>query len=509
MIKIYALCVSILLLMSGSLYVRAQTPAPPNAIPLCKPADIDTTFDFAETPKEHQSITIHLRNAAAQSCELRGELSPSFAIDGLGARIDTCWLCTSGDHSDTEAVKRNDSFMLPSQVSAHVTYSWSSVGDSCQRFAWATIGTEWDGRANFLFQNMHWKPNVCSVMQISGYELDSKNGEMLTHVRQTALNVTPPALPIYEDEFAKLTLGLASASTVAGPTGHCPELYAVYNDASGSTRFEAILPDGYGALVRNASDQPNVFISGYSDDLPADLKGYTRVCDAQGKRPTTTVSLPASLKAPIHVVPTPNLKDIRHIVWRAENTSTHEPVFTAADVHFEVLDPDSLPQNWGPEIAGIGVGLSVDRTTFTYGEEIPLHLRWENFSASKKLGVTECGDPQPQVEVQDQAHRVIGVASFPDYGCMGHGWGPFAIEQGKRHREYASLTSSKMGYMTSEGKALIAEPGIYYLSAVWSTSSAPYQVQRDRAARSWTAVHLWGALCNGSLATGPDRDPGK
>ena len=200
--RFYVLCVLSLAFLSGSVYVRAQSPAPPIAIPLCKPANIDATFDFAEVPKQRQTITIHLRNAAAQPCELRGELSPSFAIDGHGAHIDTCWLCKSGGHSDAETVQRNNNFVLPSQGSARVIYSWSSVGDICQKFAWATIGTEWDGRANFLFQNMHWKPNVCSIMQISGYELDLKSGEVTTHIPQRALEVTPSALPIYEDEFA-------------------------------------------------------------------------------------------------------------------------------------------------------------------------------------------------------------------------------------------------------------------------------------------------------------------
>lgn len=446
---------------------HGQTPSSANTVPLCKPADIDATFSFGDVPAGQQTIGIHLHNATSQSCRFQGEVAPSFAVDGHGAIIETCWLCTPDGHPDAEAIRRNNDFVLSGDGNAQVTYQWSSVGDTCQKVDWVTIGAEWDGRASFLFQNMHWKPHICSTMQISGYQADTVATSRLKSTSETALHVNLPPVPIYADEFVQLTLELRSPNNVVSPTGRCPELYAVYNDGSGSSRFEAILPDGYSALVRRASDEPNLFISGYSDELPLQFRDYIRVCDTTGKRTTTTVTLPASLKAPIHVFPQPNLDNMRHIVWRAENSSTHEPVFVTAEVHFDVLDPDTLTGNWGPQVEGIGAGLSVDRMTFTFGESIPLHLRWENFSASKKLAVDECGNPEPQVEIQDALHRVLGTADLRGF-CRGHGWGPFSVEPGKQHRNFASLSYSKMGYLDSEGNAVITGPGTYYLSAVWS-----------------------------------------
>jgi hypothetical protein len=145
-------------------------------------------------------------------------------------------------------------------------------------------------------------------------------------------------------------------------------------------------------------------------------------------------------------------------------------VFVTADVHFDVVDPDTLPQNWGAQVDGIGAGLSIDKTTFRFGESIPLHLRWENFAASKKLAVDECGEPEPKVEIQDASHQVLGTIDLRR-GCMGHGWGPFSVETGKQHRDFASLGSAKKGYMGSDGQAIITGPGTYYLSAVWSPAA--------------------------------------
>lgn len=466
--KLYAFSmVSVLVFAASAL--RGQTPPPANTAPLCKPANIDATFSFADAPAGQQTIGIHLHNLTPQPCRLRGELAPHFAVDGHKAVVRTCWLCTPDGGPDAEAIRRNDEFVLPGDGDAQVNYRWSSVGDTCQKVDWATMGVEWDGRASFLFQNMHWKPHVCSTMQLSGYESGAIATTRPTSSAETALKVTLPPVPIYADELTKLTLELRSPHDVVAPTGRCPELYAVYKDGSGLTRFEAILPDGYGALVLKKTDEPNLFISGYADELPVEFKGYMRLCEVAGKRTTTTVTLPASLKAPIHFFPQPNMDSVRHIVWRAENSSTHEPVFVTADTHFNILDPDTLPQNWGPQVDGIGVGLSVDKTTFTFGETIPLHVRWENFTASKKLAVGECGDPQPQVEIQDASHRVLGMLStdFMEF-CNSHGWGPFSIEPGRQHRNFASLRYTKMGYTTSGEKAPITEPGIYYLTAVWS-----------------------------------------
>lgn len=447
--------------------LNGQTPAPANTMPLCKPTNVDATFSFADVPAGQQTIGIHLHNVTPQSCKLRGELAPGFAVHGHGAVVKTCWLCTADGSPDAKAIRLNDDFVLPGDGDAQVTYRWSSVGETCQSVDWANIGVEWEGRASFLFQNRHWRPHICSTMQISGYESDA-----IASPRPTAtLKVTAPPVPIYADELVQLTLELNSQNDVFSPSKRCPELYAVYRDPSNSTRFEAILPDGYSFLVHDATEIPSLSVSSSSDELPEQFKDRMRLCATARNLNLTTVTVPASLKAPIHVVPQPTLDSVRHIVWHAENSSTHEPVFVTADVHFDVLDPDILPQNWGPQVEGIGAGLSVDKTKFTFGETIPLHIRWENFSASKKLAVGECGEPQPQVEIQDASHHVLGTLTDYDMGCMGHGWGPFSVEAGKPHRNFVSFRYSQMGYFISSDAKPITEPGVYYLLAVWSPST--------------------------------------
>jgi hypothetical protein len=461
--------------------------APENATPPCKPADIDTTFSFDDSPAGHQDIGIHLHNMKRQSCKLRGEITPSFAVDSHGAIVKTCWLCTADGDPDVAAIRRNNDFVLPGDGDAQVMYRWSSVGDTCQKVDWATMGVEWDGRTGFLFQNRHWKPHICSTMTISGYEPDAISSSRRTAV----LKVTVPAEPVYADEFAQLKLELIPGREAFTTGEGCPELYGVYKDSTNSTRFEAILPDGYDLLVLRPTDQPSLSISSSSDELPAEFKDRIRLCATAKNRDSTTVTVPASLKAPIHVVPQPTLENLRHIVWRTTNSSTHEPVFVTADVHFDVLDPDTLPQNWGSQVEGIGAGLSVDKTTFTFGETIPLHIRWENFSAGKKLAVGECGNP-PQLEIQDVSHRVLGTFTDYDMGCMGHGWGPSSLQTGKQNRAFVSISYSKMGYSSSGQPWPISQPGTYYILAVWAPSTLVVKKEETKPQPFSTGGYVFG-----------------
>ena len=477
--KLYALGMVFVLVFAAPI-LHGQTQPPANTTPLCKPAGIDATFSFTDAPTGEQTIGIHLHNVTLQSCRLQGELAPDFVAGSQSTGVMTCWLCTPDGRPDAAAIQRNNDFILSGNGDAQVMYQWSEIGHNCPKIDWATISVEWDGRANFLFSNRHWKPLICSTVQISGYEPDEKAAMRRTSSQQAVLEIGPPPGPIYADELIQLKLELKSKDGGIKPFDRCPELYAVYKNLH-STRFEAILPDGFSYLVRNADDQPSLSVSSPFDDLPAQFSGYVRLCDT-GSHHKTTVTLPASLSAPINSVPQPNLDSLRHIVWRAEDSSTHEAVFVTADTRFNILDPDTLPQNWGPQVDGIGAGLSVDKTTFSFGEEIPLHIRWENFGASKELAVGECGDPQPQVEVQDASHQVLGMLRTDHLElCFGHGWGPSSIEHGKPHRNFASLRHVAMGYTTTGEEVPITQPGVYYLSAVWAPPTLVQKADKNRS----------------------------
>jgi hypothetical protein len=163
------------------------------------------------------------------------------------------------------------------------------------------------------------------------------------------------------------------------------------------------------------------------------------------------------------------LANVTHIEWRTAPLSGQDPVFLTAVTHFNVLDVDSLPPNWGDSAEGIHAGLSVDRASFSVGERVPLHLRWENVNATTPLAQGECNEPEPALEIQDSHHNVVRTISA-QHICSGHGWGPFLIQKGKAQRTFFQLTTAPPTTppYTTQVPADLPGTGVYYLVSVWS-----------------------------------------
>jgi hypothetical protein len=173
------------------------------------------------------------------------------------------------------------------------------------------------------------------------------------------------------------------------------------------------------------------------------------------------------------------------------------------DTHFEVLGMDSLAPNWGEPVKGIRAGLSVDRERFTVGERVPLHLRWDNVDASDSLGQGECREPEPDMEIQDSQHDVLKTISA-DFGCSGHGWGPFEIEKGKPHhifREFAT-SSDRVPPSVTPAPAILPGPGVYFLVSVWSARILEKSGADALSPHPMSAGKMGGDLCDCKIGAG-------
>jgi hypothetical protein len=183
-----------------------------------------------------------------------------------------------------------------------------------------------------------------------------------------------------------------------------------------------------------------------------------RYCDIPGGTTTADAEIDAS-----------DLSTVTHVEWKTASATGAKSDFLSAATNFEVLDVDVLPPNWGEPVKGIRSGLSVDREQFAVGERIPLHIRWENTAASDPLEQGECGDPEPDVEIQDAQHNV--VKTIPTYrGCNGHGWGPFEIPRGKPLHMFTEFTteSGQVPPFVTPAAPTLPGPGVYFLVSVWA-----------------------------------------
>ena len=429
--------------------------------PLCDPDLIDTTFTFVSLPAGAQTVSLHFQNKSSAACRLHGALSPSFAVDSHSIFVDSCWLCDQ-DHASSLAPGRDpgNEIQLAPGERARLDLQWESAGPSCQWADWVNFYVRWaatDRDYFYLFIPSEWPIHVCSWVMSTGYraEADSpSNGESGARLR---ISVAPA--PIYSDEWTTLHVELFGQIPSVAPEGGCATLYRVLQEPSIGTRLDPLRTMGSSS---GPSYTPEQIEEDKERAWPPWKRDHLRTCAIPAGRATADADITAA-----------ELAAITHVEWRTASPPGENPVFVMADTHFSVLDVDTLAPNWGDPVGGIRAGLSIDRPSFSMGERVPLHLRWENVNAAMPLGRGECWEPQPSLEIQDSQHNVVQtIPHLP--GCMGHGWGPFAIPKGEPHRTFIELATepstvpASHTYVRGYVAATLPGPGVYYLVSVWT-----------------------------------------
>jgi len=425
--------------------------------PLCDPDLIDATFTFASLPAGEQTVSLHFQNKSNAACLLHGRVASSFAVDGHSMHVAICWLC---DQNNTPSPAPNqqpgNQILLAPGERATVDLHWASTGDSCQWADWVDFFVQWAKHTGYLFIPSEWPMYICSAVKSAGYraETDSPSiGEM----RVGVLHVSVMQPTVYSDERATLHAELSGQTTSVAQGAGCASLYTVRQGSSMPTRLDP-LP------TIDSSSRPSYTPEQITEDkeraLPPWRKDHLRRCDIPGGQVTADALITAA-----------DLANVTHVEWRTAPMPGEDPVFLMAAAHFNVLDVDTLAPNWGDPVEGIRAGLSVDRASFTMGEPIPLHLRWENVSAAMPLAQGECKEPEPALEIQDSNHNVVRTIPIEPM-CLGHGWGPFTIEKGKAQRTFIELVTAShfpaVFFGGTDVSAALPGPGVYYFASVWS-----------------------------------------
>jgi hypothetical protein len=423
--------------------------------PLCNPDLIDGTFTFASLPVGEQTVSLHLQNTTNAACRLQGQVGASFAVDGHSMAIENCWICDRNDKPLPYPERQSgDPFLIAPGELVTVDLHWASVGASCQWADWVDFVVQWSKTIGYLFIPSGWPLHICSPVRSSGYRAGA-DSLLIGAAKDGALRVSVLQKYVYNDERATLHVELTEQAGLGGQPASCADLYTVRQAPLGGMRLDPLRALGSRSIPsftpeQIQEDQERTWPSWKSDRL--------RRCDIEARRTTADADISAA-----------DLADVTHIEWRTAAAPGKQPAFLTTATHFTVLDVDTLPPNWGETVEGIHAGLSVDRATFSAGERVPLHIRWENVNATKPLGQGECGDPKPALEIQDSQHNVL--QTIPTYStCNGHGWGPFTVQKGKAQHTFRELTTvpppRPPGITPAEAE--MPGPGVYYLVSVWS-----------------------------------------
>ena len=338
---------------------------------------------------------------------------------------------------------------------ATLDLQWASVGKSCQwadwvnfQFYWAQLPSDFRKSTSYLFSPSGWPLHICSALRSSGYRPESdspSNGG----ARDGSVRVSVLQKAIYNDESATLHVELTDKTNRATQSVGCADLYMVRQGPSVGTRLDP-LPTLTSHLV--PSFTPEQIREDQERPWPSWKKDRLRKCNIESAKTAADAEINAA-----------DLASMTHIEWRMAPEPGKKAVFLTTSMHFSVLDVDTLAPNWGEMTEGIHAGLSVDRPSFGPGEQIPLHIRWENVNASTPLGQGECGEPAPALEIQDSQHKLLRTISMEPM-CFSHGWGPFTIEKGNAQHSFRELRTRSFSGSTRDSLGA----GVYYLVSVWS-----------------------------------------
>ena len=424
---------------------------------VCDPGLIDGTFTFADQPAGEQTVSLHFQNTSKTACRLHGSAGSSFAVDGHNMPVESCWLCGSdGKPAPMPDRQPGNQILLAPGEWATLDLQWASVGLSCQWADWVDFQVYWtqlpkfDVRkiTSYLFSPSDWPMHICSAVRSSGYRAGS-DSPSTGRARDGLMSVSVLQKAVYNDERVTLHVELTDQTEPATqPTG-CADVYTVRQGPSMGTRLDP-LPTLTSHFV--PSFTPEQIQEDQERPWPSWKRDRLRKCNIDAGKTTADAEINAA-----------DLASVTHVEWSTPPAPGEKAVFLTSSMHFTVLDVNTLAPNWGRTIEGIHAGLSVDRASFSAGEQVPFHIRWENVNASKPLGQGECGEPEPVLEIQDSQHRLLRTIPM-DPMCAGHGWGPFAIEKGKQLHNFREL---RTGPLSSPLFAL-PEPGVYYLVSVWS-----------------------------------------
>lgn len=152
----------------------------------------------------------------------------------------------------------------------------------------------------------------------------------------------------------------------------------------------------------------------------------------------------------------------------------------AAEVHFaasnvlriQILDPTTIPRNWGPLTQGLRASVALDKETYRLGEDIPLHIAIQNLSSTLHVySVSPVWDPfwAVGIEVLDSRGQPLPVTErMAPTGLMtGHGLGLRPFDKGKLVPLEWSL--GRLGWLPKA-------PGEYTILASWCPCITDYAV---------------------------------
>ena len=126
-------------------------------------------------------------------------------------------------------------------------------------------------------------------------------------------------------------------------------------------------------------------------------------------------------------------------------------------ITLHVLDPKKVQRTWGPPVNGLAADLTLDRSTYSLGQDVPLHIAILNQASAIDIYRSPACE-NLAVSLRDAAGRLIGSKQVPEFCAWSGSDAPRRYERGEPRTFESSLLSEDL---------LPDQVGIYTLSVAW------------------------------------------
>jgi hypothetical protein len=440
-IAVLACTLPAFMLLSFPTPAKSQThePSASEAPPACTVVDLDITVRFGneetkavstqKEPSSVQVVTVQKRNISGHLCTFEQPINgPNFTPDRA-----------EGEEPFTVNQIPFSPLKLEPGQAARQTWRWRSnmpdVGRSC-------FEPKWMWGPPLVVAPSLLKP-VCSNIDLSPWSVvdaphsPGESDASSSDAEVFAFKLTADKHVYDIGEWFPLHLSLDQASGSPAPREDCPTLYLRERSPDGATRIDEMKPlafkgcksHGFGMEIRGDWQSGFVLDSGANSRWAG--------------HGTHTLQVFVLTGSP----------DDGLIQFASSNP-----------LQLEVVDPATLLRQWGPLVKGLQADITLDKTEFSVGEEVPLHAAIENLSSDAPVFSWDTvWDPceVAGIKIRDARGNPLPPSAFFEQTsiCTGHGLGPRPLEKGKM---------VPLEWRLGALGALPKLPGDYIVDLIWT-----------------------------------------
>jgi hypothetical protein len=438
-------------LLCGALEARAQSSAGAPIV-ACAAADLDTNFQFLDEPGDVTRLTLSVRNISKTICLLGKARYPYFVDQNQSNRrqLDYCDRCKEpipgGEHPSDAPIQ------LEPNDAAHQTLRWRTAAakdsPACIQTAWISVSSE-DMKHVFLLVTPSLIKPVCSSVDVVGY-LPGLSASPTTQVKQSSrshtgsVQLSASRQTYYQDERFELHAEIQRGTAKLDTSMQCPSFFLRERSPDGNARIDEIAPRNV-----NCSASQNVIKANFDAGARSRWGGV-------GDHLFQVLAL-----------------------WPGAVTFAQSNRLT-----IPIRDEALIPRVWGPIQKGVHVNLTLDKLTYSLGEDIPLRIGAEVVSEDQPvygsrygrggaffmsidpgfhLAISDSDGPLPRSDARSNLYNFGGGSSGPSV-CTP------ALPVGK----VLALDRSAKAY-----GLLPTQPGTYTLVVTWSPYKTKYASCND------------------------------